>query len=503
MSEDIPKKVNFKSRLATALKPKSSKPNGRAGKLQKEPPPHVRLRAMQLESANASQAQSIGRSQASLSYQVEQPIRSGPVNFYNKNTAGVAAQTGELWDEAEMLHSLLRRDSNDSINSIIKRSRERWLVPDLTRKPGESSIASLPPALWDEIASHLTPTDAANLAVSTKALLSLLGMDPLLALNRPENHQSKVDFLLPMDKDLPDHLFCFPCAVYHLRIQKGNERLRANRILNPIYNCPNPKLQSRHRLTPGHSLPFAFVQLAFRYEKYGHEFGTPLESLNRRYKDPESEWLHQTSYFFHKGHLLLRVTSKSFAQAGLPVSGLRHFLYSREDYTPYFSVCDHWRDGELMNLCKCAMSHIPKPKETIAQQLHKGPALQLALLNPKIFVTLCQECRPMRRCPECPTEYLIELKLEEDRTDLNPSRRFKQCMVVTRWSDLGDGSSPDGSPEWAAINGKGDYESFKKMGRRAIAGTFESQSGVTIPGQRILSLNPRGEKLGEEGHNWY
>ena len=111
----------------------------------------------------------------------------------------------------------------------------------------------------------------------------------------------------------------------------------------------------------------------------------------------------------------------------------------------------------------------------------------------------------MRRCPECPTEYLIELKLEEDRMETNPSHKFKQCLVVTRWSDLGNGRSPE-KGEWAAVCGKNEvsYESFNMMGRRALSGTFESfQAGVTIPGQRILSLNPKGEKLGEKGHGWY
>jgi hypothetical protein len=108
----------------------------------------------------------------------------------------------------------------------------------------------------------------------------------------------------------------------------------------------------------------------------------------------------------------------------------------------------------------------------------------------------------MRRCPECPTEYLVELKLAEDKND--PMVKFKQVICVTRWSDLGDGSSPF-APEWAAINAEGvtEYDSFAKMGRRAISGIFESQSGVTIPGQRMLSLNPNNEKLGEEGHGWY
>lgn len=110
----------------------------------------------------------------------------------------------------------------------------------------------------------------------------------------------------------------------------------------------------------------------------------------------------------------------------------------------------------------------------------------------------------MRRCPECPTEYLIEFKLEEDRTDPDPRLRFKQCMVVTRWSDLGDGKDPS-KGEWAAINAEegGAYDSFAMLGRRAISGVFESQTGVGGPGQRIVNLNPKGEKKGEAGHNWY
>jgi hypothetical protein len=106
----------------------------------------------------------------------------------------------------------------------------------------------------------------------------------------------------------------------------------------------------------------------------------------------------------------------------------------------------------------------------------------------------------MRRCPECPTEYLVELKLSEDKND--PLVKFKQSIVVTRWSDLGDGSSPS-SPEWAAVSGEQAYDSFALIGKRGISGIFESQSGVTMPGQRMLSLNPKMEKLGEKGHRWY
>jgi hypothetical protein len=120
----------------------------------------------------------------------------------------------------------------------------------------------------------------------------------------------------------------------------------------------------------------------------------------------------------------------------------------------------------------------------------------------------------MHRCPECPTEYLVELKLGEDKNEVDPGRRFKQIIVVTRWSDLGDGTSPRASGmrrggewggEWGSITGEEGikYRSFERMGKRAISGIFEAQSGVTLPGQRLISLNPKMQKLGEEGDNWY
>ena len=484
----------FRSRLASVFK---SKPGGK--KLTKERPDGCTYDAG--ASGSVRQLTQSTSKSGSISQSQELPY-SKPVNFYNKNTSGSEAQTGEVWNETEMLHSLLRRDSNDSLASNKKRSN--GFDAGVNRKPGEDILFRLPQGLWEHIVSYISPADSANLTFSCKRFHSILGPGPWLALDLPENHQYKVNFLLPMDRLYPDHLFCFPCATYHIRIQKGEERLKHVHTLNLIYNCPNPKQQSKARITPGWTLPFAFVQLAFRGHRYGPEYGIPLDALNRRYKCRNSEWTHQVRYHFHQGHLLLRVVSTCFAESQLPPSLQRHLLYCREDYTPYFSVCAHWRDGELMNNCKCALDHIPPYKETIARQLQKGPQISLALRNPNVFITLCQKCRPMRRCPECPTEYLVELKLAEDKNEPDRLRRFKQAIVVTRWSDLGDGTSPD-SPEWKACITEGDtgFDSFKSLTRRGLSGTFESQSGVTIPGQRMMSLNPQNEKKGEEGHNWY
>ncbi|KAH8646558.1 hypothetical protein BGZ60DRAFT_553657 [Tricladium varicosporioides] len=413
----------------------------------------------------------------------------------------VDIQTGERVDHTELLHSLAHQGSFDSIPDVVRPGRQEWDSAGLAN----AIFASLPNNIWNRISLTLNPADTACLALTSKTLRIRIGYDPWEILELPQNREHKISFLVRLDSYYPDHLLCYPCLIYHRRTQKGEEKLKGNIILNPIFNCPWAKeplpLPLKLRIAPGHSLPFSFVQLVLRAQHNGCEYGIPAQSLARRWKCRESEWSHHSSYYYSKGHLLMRVVSKSFAQPCLPPSGLRYLLYSREDYWPYFSVCAHWRDGELMNLCKCALSHIPKPKETIAQQLQRGPQLSMSLRNANPIVTLCKDCRPMRRCPECPTEYLIDIKFEEDRND--PNNRFKQAIVITRWSDLGDGTTPM-TPEWAAVNGFGEeYDSFAKIGRRGVSGTFESQNGVALPGQRMLSLNPKMKKLGEEGHDWY
>jgi hypothetical protein len=91
--------------------------------------------------------------------------------------------------------------------------------------------------------------------------------------------------------------------------------------------------------------------------------------------------------------------------------------------------------------------------------------------------------------------------MQEDKSD--PVQLFKHAIAITRWCDLGDGSSPS-TPEWTACNGESKFDSFKAIGKRAISGVFESQFTVEqIPPQRIVSMNPDEERLGEAGHKWY
>lgn len=420
---------------------------------------------------------------------------------YKEANAAVDSQLGERQDYTTIIHSLGLLDSmdNDGPGDIDN----SW------RPPGERDIAKLSPRLWGRIAAYLNPAEAASLAIATRRLYyRRLGRRYLLVLAHPANFEYRLDFLAGLDRSLPHHLLCFPCGRFHRRTKEGQERIRPTHVLNPLFNCPestnmlNPP--PRHRIAPGRMIPYTFVQLAMRAHRFGPQYGIQIDSLARRWD--RDGWNHSSRFHVHGGHLLMRVTSQTFAQPDLPPASQRMLLYSREDYWPYFSACAHWRDGELMPACKCALDHIPKPRDTGGLQgaEHKIKDRWTGRqFDPNALTTLCGFCRPMRRCPECPTEYLIEVKLAEDRSEpRNPV--FRQAIVVTRWTDLGNGKSPRG-PEWGSINGKrDDYDSFSNYSRRGIASIFEAAfTADTLPGQRVISLNPKKKKLGEKGHEWY
>lgn len=436
---------------------------------------------------------------------------------YKEAHSRIDTQRGENRDYTALIHALGLEDPFDDDESWPRRERDE----EGERPPGEPVVASLPSHLWTQIAGYLNPKDAVCLALASRTLYARLGKAPFEALRRPENASHKLALLLTLDRYLPRHLLCFPCRKYHLRSQPGCEKLQPSDALvrNPVFVCPNARNMlrraPRHRIAHGWSLPFSLVQLATRAARFGPHYGVDVDALARRWKgksgDSEDGWSHSTRFLIHDGRLLMRVVSQCFAPPNLSPSGQRLLLFSRDDYFPYFSVCAHWRDGELTQVCKCALTHVPEelprgPQSIEAKfknSLLMGPRRPTAATAP----TLCGFCQPMRRCPKCPTEYLIEIKLSEVRNHHHRGGvEFRHALVVTRWSDLGDGSAPSTSLEWAACNGDqagAGYDSFSRLGKRAISGIFEakiSSDNTGIPGRRIMSMNPGNVKGGDD---WY
>ncbi|KAK4635560.1 hypothetical protein CLAFUW4_00218 [Fulvia fulva] len=426
-------------------------------------------------------------------------------------------------DDGDMLHRLAHHDSFDSLLDrphMLEQLRDPYFDSTTQKRivrprsdVHERRVEAVPDELWKRIASFASPTEAANLTLSTKTLYRKLGFAPLDALNLPANKHYKNAFLYQFDNLYPGHLLCFQCCKYHKRINPGQEQLKIEFVKFPVFNCPKVKssVLPRMRIAHGRELPYSFIQLATRHARYHWSYGVSHDTLSRRWKCKDSTWTHRTRYMIHDGRLLMRVVSQAYAPPArnLTETAERHILYDREEYTPFFSVCAHWKDGDLMKICKCMMSHVPAPPQSYRKQMdERGLHLSKALANPEFIVRGCDECRPARRCPECPTEYLVEIRMIEDTKDV--ACPFKHNIVVTRWSDLGDGSSPFTSPEYTAINGidvghegTGKFDSFSNIGRRAVGGIFESNVSGAIPGRRLVSLNPKNKRLGEEGHGWY
>ncbi len=413
--------------------------------------------------------------------------------------------TGERKDLTDMMHAF---SYNIAMESEDEKSDHSSMTFDPSKPDGTATLGRASPEIWLLIADYLSPLEVANLSSTCRTMSTRLGRYPYKLLLKPANRVHRMEFLLDLDRKLPRHLFCFPCLQWHLRIQPGLEKLKPHNVLNPLFVCPNQTNvhlpPPRIRISEGRTLPFAFIQLARRSWAFGSEFGITHQSLSRRWKDTNSKWTHESTYHVtDKGHVLMRVKSQHYVHGGMTDAAKRMLLFSREDYTPYFSVCSHWKHGILTSIPKCALGHIPYLNEFNTNAYH--------IVHDKVYfrkangvINLCNTCRPMRRCPKCPTEYLFELKVVEDKTEnMNSPERFKQALLVTRWSDLGPARSPLDA-EWAAIVGENDeYDGIKEIKNRAVSGVFESAFSDTIPGQRILSMNPKGVVANQESGDWY
>jgi hypothetical protein len=358
-------------------------------------------------------------------------------------------------------------------------------------------ISKLPSEIWRNIATYLNPVDAGTLALANRMFRLKLGSFHTHLSISSHKHQ-RIASMLESDQEYPAYLFCFVCTKYHVRKDPGREKLPTSNLIE-VFNCPNATNMPppRLRLTDKRVLPYSFVQLMMRHYLYGDSYGVSPESLTRRWTDSASGWTHAVRFAIvpypwvdssdaldlasgsetlaekgidlaeQKYHVLMRVHSSRFAPADLTESEQRLFLYSRNDYAPYFSCCAHW-NGPLLPLAKCALSHVPPPAIPIHEQLAKGPKISLGKRNASQMAILCGNCRPLRRCSECPTEYLMSIKLVEDRrgsgagvglggrvgVGQSTGKGFAHAMSITRWSDLGDASNPWMSQEWAAIVGK-------------------------------------------------
>lgn len=270
-------------------------------------------------------------------------------------------------------------------------------------------IAVLPYELWQLIASFLPLSSKASLCFASRQFAHVLGTQCWRMLH--ENNEERRTFLKFLDYQLPMHILCFDCNIFH----KKAAFKRCNEPRN--YNGGLITLRLGHGVA---SLRFSEVQLAMRAERFGSEYGEPFPSLEvivtRRNITPATGYTYNFETAAVEGRLLFRLeTTKrtSFADVA-EVPDLRWSL----------GVCDHYCNeiAQLWRSASFSASTCSNNDGVLHDERHR------------------HRCMVLHRCGTCTSEYTLRIK------SANPSGFVLQ---LTRWSDVGDGIDPR-SDVWQA-----------------------------------------------------
>ena len=378
---------------------------------------------------------------------------------------------GESPEHSDLVHS---RHVGSTSRELPHQTSKVHACETSTTAPGpgtelEVLVSRLPAELWVNVARYLTPLAAASFALANGQTARLVGGEFWSTLNRPENKQQKISFLEHMDDRVALHVLCYECTIFHHRMDPGNECLRESYRRKPIVKCMRQVFIPSVRLSLDRSLPFVLAQLVMRGHRHGPAYGVPVKALNRTWQPvlsdctTSTEWTHRTHFLIDKGQLLMKVTSMHFVPSQLSKSGQVLALTCRKDYTANYSTCAHEAHGlNLFSICKCALKHI-----------QPGAAARMP--------SQCATCRPLKRCIACPTEYLVEVKLKEDKSGGIP--QFRPAIIVSRWTNLGDCMSP-ASKEWKAcsslqdLTDDDDFELYCTDDVKTVRSRYEAASGA-------------------------
>ena len=170
--------------------------------------------------------------------------------------------------------------------------------PCLPVEVTSASIQKLPAELLYDIANQLSSSDAAAFALSSKAILNVVGHQVL----RIRNLEDRVELLKHLEIFFPKHVLCYQCGKFHCRRRRG-------------YRTGNTKCDRQNgRLFHGISalnLSFTRVQEVMNRHRYGKQHGVSVRSLNKSRSlsigtsDHKSEWVRAKIF---RNQLFIKVT---------------------------------------------------------------------------------------------------------------------------------------------------------------------------------------------------
>jgi hypothetical protein len=308
----------------------------------------------------------------------------------------------------------------------------------------------LPPELWLDIIEFLSPASAASLTYTCRWMYNQYGERPCSILKLPGHEQDKLELLSYLDADLPKHRLCHPCAIFHRRKSLGAEQKEVKANYGGCWiGCE--RRAGETKLGTGYSLTWPSIRSVMRACRFGPEYGMSLDVLARVWENDDG-WKHRAEPSIVNGRLLMKV------QSALPVDWATESIFKNR----ISDIMRHSWLGCLQEIVKCALHHIRSDESyTIGDCF----------------------CKSLRRCPECPTEYMIETKrisnISGDMRKSMEARGVQHVLIVTKWMDYGEGKSPL-SPEWQALatcNSFSPLDQISTCDIRNIRSRFERSIG--------------------------
>lgn len=181
----------------------------------------------------------------------------------------------------------------------------------------------LPAELWLYISGFLPLSTQASLAFSCHSLACVLGATTWRALR--SDPEERLTFLKLLDYQLPKHLLCFDCQIYHARAYRMHNRPKGGHSGGFI------SLSSEIG-----DLRFADVQLAMRAGRLGAAYGEPMPSLKHlaRGRKPKPNYAYRLTTASVDGRLMLRFNAWRRVRCA-------HDLQDVDELCWNFAKCEH------------------------------------------------------------------------------------------------------------------------------------------------------------------
>lgn len=255
----------------------------------------------------------------------------------------------------------------------------------------------LPSEIWQHVASFLPLSSQASLALSCRGIAFVLGSIAWQSLR--ENPEELLNLLKLLDYQLPRHLLCFRCQVYHTRSSRKFCNFKHNGRDTPL--CYDLAF-----------LRFSELQLAMRAVRLGPSYGQPIsiKKLLKRERRTNPAYAYSLCTAIVNGNFLFRLDSSRLFQDKQDLDDNSRLKWD-------LGICGHYR-LMVAKLCRQAFDN--------------------AFNGVDRAVVDC--------CSECFTEYEVTVRAETVRD---------YSLAFTRWSDLGDGIDPR-SPQWQSSLTIGD-----------------------------------------------